>query len=627
MDNYAKDVKHLDNRPGYNEQNPDIPNFGTRQEMDMIRRNEELERQTRLRRAAEMRRRERIRQKKIQLLKQTITAWAILLFVVISIIAIIVGIFSSSGNKKGKSDDKNAASTELMTSYTEFTESSYNFTGDDSLVAFDEYTRTENAFIDYLEFPSFYHVIAQSSSYINSDTTTDFKNAVLECPQFSNGYVWSSNESMKYPLTDGYLYDTNASFISAVCDICLWQKDTYFLYETDSTSSGNKDFSSGMTVLEKVEAAADYFFDKNDLNGGGLRYNDEDSLVYVLTTANNGLTGAKPSNIFHNHSFGYLDLYNNILFNNAMTKLEKLYTKLGDTEKSMFYKNIASKNKKAITEKFYNKSLGRYTGYIDADGKVHDLGFTALNLMAISNGIPEKKQSENILSWIDGSKKINSDTSSEGKIYKDKKLPIFNTVCALEEGWFDYSSTEPYFGSAEYGKYYQNGAESFTAAYFNISARNEAQSDKKLKTHIDKFSNALSKTPSGNAEDLFALACAYLSAKESFGIDTDGEILYVSPLLSLNSSFSARNISFGSSTYGFRFKEGQIIITSSLYTPVKIKLGGNEKDDEYKLSVVENGVIISEESVKADENGYVDVYKRFGSSSFVVLEKQNQKKK
>ena len=137
MDNYAKDVKHLDNRPGYNEQNPDIPNLGTRQEMDMIRRNEELERQTRLRRAAEMRRRERIRQKKIQLLKQTITAWAILLFVVISIIAIIVGIFSSSGDKKGKSDDKNAASTELMTSYTEFTESSYNFTGDDSLVAFD----------------------------------------------------------------------------------------------------------------------------------------------------------------------------------------------------------------------------------------------------------------------------------------------------------------------------------------------------------------------------------------------------------------------------------------------------------------------------------------------------------
>ena len=131
----------------------------------------------------------------------------------------------------------------------------------------------------------------------------------------------------------------------------------------------------------------------------------------------------------------------------------------------------------------------------------------------------------------------------------------------------------------------------------------------------------------GAGEDLFALSSAYLGAKNLFGIDTDGEILFVSPAFSAGSSFAIRNIAFGGNTYAFKFSENQILITSSLNTAVKIKLGSYEEGDTFKLSVIENENIISEETVKADKDGLVSVYKRFGSTSFIVLEKQEQNKK
>lgn len=627
VESYTKDVKALDNNSRYTDTNPDIPNFNSRQEMDIIRQNEDIERKARLKRAAALRRQEIIRQKKLKQIKETVTAWAILIFIVISVIAIIVGIFSSSKDDgKGKGKD-NKASSEILTAYSDFSNASYTFSGEGDISLFDSYIQDTTAFSDYFAYPSYYHIISQSSSYISSDTAASFRNTVRDCPQFSNGYIWSSTENMRYPLTGGYLYDTNASYICAVGDICQWNRGADFLYSIDETVSGSKDISNGMTVLAKVEKAADYFFDKNDLNGGGIRYNDNDCLAYILTPANNGLSGSDPSNIFHNHAFGYLDLYNNILFNKAMVSLDKLYTTLGDTAKAGYYKNIAAKNRAAIREKFYNKSLGRFVGYIDADGKVHDSGFTAVNLFAVDAGIAEKEVSDKIFSWIDGETKINTDTASSGKIFKDKSLPIFNTVCALEEGWFDKDGTSPYYGSANFGKYSSNGGASFASGYFNIGARSSFGTQKKLKSGIGKFADALEGYPSGTGEDLFALSGAYLSAKELLGIDTDGEILYFCPILSQSSDIGAKNISFGGNVYGFNAFGNKIIIRASINTAVKIKVGSYDEGTEFTLSVIEGENVSSTETVKADKDGFVSVYKRFGSGSFILLEKQEQKKK
>jgi len=86
--------------------NPDVPSFGARQEMDIIRQNEDEQRLARQKRAAALRRQEMIRRRKMEQLKQTVTAWAILIFIVVAVIAIISGIFSSASKKKEDDADK-----------------------------------------------------------------------------------------------------------------------------------------------------------------------------------------------------------------------------------------------------------------------------------------------------------------------------------------------------------------------------------------------------------------------------------------------------------------------------------------------------------------------------------------
>jgi len=563
-------------------------------------------------------------------LKQTVTAWAILIFIVVAVIAIISGIFSSASKKKEDDADKEgtAVSETDMKAVSSFDASKTVLSGSDTLTSVDGYIKDNaGAVSEYLKYPSYYAIISDSMLFASQDISTQLEQAVTDCALFNNGYIWSSTESMRHPFTDGYLYDTNASFICAVTDICLNDGSTDFLYKTDTTSAGSKDCSNGMTVLQKLEKTADYYFDKNDLNGGGIRYNEEDGLVYILTADNNGTEGAKPSNIYFNHTFGYLDLYNNLLFNRAMKDLSTVYTMLEDTEKSEFYSGIADKNKEAINKKFWNNSLGRYVGYIDSRQRVHDLGFTAVNLMAVSDGIASKEQSEKILRWIDGEAKINTDTVTGDKVFKSKKLPVFNTICAMNENWFDSDSSFPYSGTSQFGEYWQNGGESFASALYNISARDKMQSDKKLKSNLDKTVKALKKLNNGSGEDIFALASAYLCAKEYLGIETDGEILYINPIIPQAEAYSVKDVLFCGNKYGFFSKNNKLYITSDFSAAVKIKAGGYENGTQFTLTVTDDGKILSTETVKADKDGYVAVYKRFGGDSFIMLEKVEEKKK
>ena len=83
------------NDNGYgNNRNPDIPDFNSRRDMDTIRRNEDYERQIRMKRAAMLQKQQRLKQLRQQQIKQAVTAWAILLFVVFAVIAILTGIFN-----------------------------------------------------------------------------------------------------------------------------------------------------------------------------------------------------------------------------------------------------------------------------------------------------------------------------------------------------------------------------------------------------------------------------------------------------------------------------------------------------------------------------------------------------
>lgn len=599
-----------------NKNENEIAGIGSENEIDEIRRNEAIGRRARQKRAAEIRRRERLRQKKLKRLKDTITAWAILIFIIAAIVAVAIVFFSSGKKDDVDTADDGKASEEILKAYSDFLSDERRISGEEWLTELNESISSGSDVIrEYFSYPSFYGIISQSVLYLENDFYDEFTGAVRDCPMFGNGYVWSSAKSMKYPDTNGYLYDTNASFICAVSDICVFSQSTDFLYETDGTTEPLKDISGGLTVLEKLEKAADYFFDKNDINGGGIRYTD-DGLVYVLTSANDGLSGSKPSNIYVNNSFGYLDLYNNLMFNKAVQGLQKLYSLLGNEEKSLYYKDIAEKNKNAVNEKFYNKSLGRYIGYIDIDGRTHDYGYTALNSAAIAYGVATKSRSEEILSWIDGSSHINTDTLTGQKIYE--LLPVFNTVSIQKSDRFN---TAVEASLENYGEHRFNGGRSYSSGFYAISAKAVSQPTKLLKEACKSFSAALSEIKPIGEDRLFSVCGSYVCTAKLFGLSAKGDTLFVSPKLGKKNSSSIKDVSFAGNTYDFLFTPERTVITAKTNSAVKISLGSYKESDSVTLLVIEGDKILSSETLKPDSEGNISVCKKFGGNTFVVAEK------
>lgn len=619
----------------------DLIDLSSNREMEAIRRNEALAKQERQRRAAAIRRKEMLRRKRIAQIKRAIFAWCVIIFAIIVLVAAIIGIASLFkkdenptapvvGNQVDESELSLVAgfkaSDEIILGESVQMKNMSQMLENMTAMTLD----TDNP----VEHISEIYLAANAYSWNSSlDTADAVRNFVRDVPIFSNGYVYSSKQSMKSPVTGSYFYDTNSSFIIAVAEICLWDGSNAFLSQVDATTDGSKDVSKGMTVGEKVDLAAAYFFDTADLNGGGIRFNTDDGLVYVLTEDNNGTSAGKPSNIFYNHRFGYLDAYNNILFNKAMQSLSYICKLREDTENSEKYSSVAENNKKAINERFFDDSIGRYVGCIDSEGKTHDGGFTAVNLAAISFGVADKSKSEKILSWIDGKTQIVTDSLAGNQIMLNPVKPVFSTVKATDSWWDYVDGKYPLSSDAKFGKYWMNGGESTLCGYFDLLAR-EQTGKKQLKAKLDTvFTSYADGSFALDSQDekypqpnLYYAALASDAVKKNFGITADGKTLGIVPAFTEENSFGIRNISFNSNRYSFLFDETGVYAVAEYNAAVKLKIGGFVPESTVSLTVVEDESVLSSETTKADKNGCVVIAKRFGDNSYIKLCQTEQKK-
>lgn len=626
-------------RTQFSRPNGNSRQFGQTGETDLIRQNEMLARERRAKHAEVLRRKERIKRAKIKKIKRLVRGWAIILgfaAVVIAVIAVLVSAFKKITKKPDLYP--NIVDQSILTAYDEFSSSGkiiYSSDENTLLSAADclinDFALSKNPSLSLpvsSSDPSTFLWQAKRYAWYSDKTyINELKQILRDYPIFSNGYIWSSESSMKSEKNGFYLYDTNSRFISAVCEITLWEADTSFLYEKDTTSAPKLDVSNGLTVLEKLEKAVNYYFDKNDLNGGGIRYNEADGLVYILTESNSGESNGAGSNYWFNHRFGYLDAYCNIAFNEAMNDLAKLYTLMGQPEKADEYSAVAEKNKTAINQTFFRESSLRYAGAKDASGSYHDLGFTFLNLEAISSGIADKKTSDAILSWIDGKTEVTSDTSTGADIYAFGFAPRSNTINA-SDSWWDYvNGNFPLSSTAAFGKYWQNGGASLVTEYYDLAARAKVSK----KSFLNRFTDfaacytdgkLLISSPETLSVNGYAEcgAAASMAVYGLFGADTDGSVLTADPNLGEYTGYAGiKNIGFGTNSYGFLFGAENVIVTASCSDAVRLKIGGFEKGKNYTARIVSDGLYISEEPCTADEKGFLNLSERFGESSFLVI--------
>lgn len=127
----------------------------------------------------------------------------------------------------------------------------------------------------------------------------------------------------------------------------------------------------------------------------------------------------------------------------------------------------AEKVKTVANEKFWDKQKGRFIGAIDKNGKSHDYGFVFLNLDAIWYGIATDEHAKSIMSWINGDRIIESDTSTGEDIYRWRFGPRATTLRNLD--WYQFIWSEP--ETIPWGGQVQDGGAVLGFSFYDLWAR------------------------------------------------------------------------------------------------------------------------------------------------------------
>ena len=647
-----------------NEQEPAIDpvHFDRRKRTEAIRQNEEAEREKRRKIQAARRRAEYRRRAKIARLKAMCLFAATVLGVLCIAIAGIVAAVKALNKPKAPALPDGAVTPEETALIEAFqADTAVIYVPGNTLAA------TANAFLNdtSLGIPQstakvgeFGELARRYAGFGTSDGYFALKNALRDVPMYANGYLWTETTGIRSSETDGYFYDTDTAFVSAVANICLWEGDGLYLSEADTDNQPKLDKSQGLTVLEKLNEVTAYLFRADTERG--VKYDPLSGLVYIHTPDNDGTSSGNGSNRWFNFRFGYLDAYENISFGRAVTDLAKLYTLLGETEKADEYTRIAEKNRAAFNEKFWDEKKGRYIGCIDINGAVHDYGFVFLNLEAIEAGFADAEKAEKIFAWLDGNRTVEGDTAIGTDIYFGAF--IRNTTLAAKDSWWDYlGGTLPLSENGSWGRYYQNGGYSLSTTYYDIMARYKTGRTQEAAEHLKQLLNAYAdgtlKTSDGtvriSGDALAGLAqTAYI--RTVFGLDTDGFRLCMTPdyafLAALESSdetdaeaekaaksekkakkdeeaetahptIGLHNITFSRNGYGVLLDADTVYITAQNKQPVRLRLGGFEAGVSYDLVMVEGGFEKVRTPYTSDESGYLDISADFGGTSYLKIEK------
>ena len=412
--------------------------FSDRDREENLRRVEEME-AGRRRREEAMRLRALKRQKQR---REQMIAWAIvigaavvILAVVIAVICAIVGAVRKSSAKKLAAAKEAAAAAE-RTAIAEFAASDkYYYLPDGSVKPADLDTDALISFItarasdaslttavvgDMINLPDFLYASGDTAAY------GAFRDRLADTPITAKGYVFSQLDDIKCAATDGYLYDSNTSFITAVCRVCVLEGSDAYLDTADLVSVSAKDISDTITLREKLDAAVAYLFDGRSAEGG-LKYDTESGIARIYTTANTGTKDANPSTRGAYLRNGNIDLSANITFNRAMRALADLYALTGNDAEAATYDAYADKNAAAVTDMLWSEADGRFIGWIDANGIKYDPGDTAANMEAVIYGVATDSESASIRDWLDGRRLIDGDALTGDAIRGSYGIPAAYT--------------------------------------------------------------------------------------------------------------------------------------------------------------------------------------------------------
>ena len=146
---------------------------------------------------------------------------------------------------------------------------------------------------------------------------------------------------------------------------------------------------------------------------------------------------------------------------------------------------LAERSRKAIHREFWDPRTRRYGGWRDVNDALHDYGYTHFNMEAMAAGVPGADAARSILSWLDGSREVEGDTSVGDDIYHWEFAARLSTRHnILDWGWGharpaaegqegdEYNQTVGSLGAPFlWGGQVQDGGASLFTTFFDVKGR------------------------------------------------------------------------------------------------------------------------------------------------------------
>ena len=387
---------------------------------------------------------------------------------------------------KGGSGDKNDDwDTEHMVRYSEF---SSNYV--------EEFSTTT-----HIVFPMYANENWGTSKSVD-DAITDMKIEVI----FKNGINAEVRLEEVTLAFDGRQVNNNSLFIAAAAYYFQYTQDTEWLSANLTKIRKAMQFlltycKGGEQALITVE---NFIGHDGSSNYDYYKWTDEDGLYGYYT--NTGIGSGIGDGYWDCLSCPTVSLYCNMYYYKAlkgMEYLEKMVTAAGiesndtvevwDSTMSTKEEYTETAESLAILEDvfvsefqdyFWNDQTGRFhLGYLSEDdagvqagvlSTTVDYGFTTFNEECIELGLATADQEEQIMSWINGERTVESDTannSSKSKqIYYYSFAPRWSTSENIYQYWYRFNGATS--GSYGWNKQVQNGGTALHCAYYDLVAEN-----------------------------------------------------------------------------------------------------------------------------------------------------------
>ena len=176
--------------------------------------------------------------------------------------------------------------------------------------------------------------------------------------------------------------------------------------------------------------------------------------------------------------FGWLDCYATMQYYDALRVLAQIEREVrGHPEWNMplgvlsfdpeMLERHAADVKATANKMFWNDKTQRFYASIDSAGEPHEYGFTFLNCEAIYYDFATPEHAQAIMSWINGDRIVEGDTSQGADIYHWRFGPRATTKRNLD--WYFWAWSNP--ESIPWGGQVQDGGAVLGFAYHDLMAR------------------------------------------------------------------------------------------------------------------------------------------------------------